>query len=95
MKISLISTLFLLVFSFNSNCQSTKKYQEIDSLIQTNNLIDAMNALDQLRVNHVKDTASSEYWLRYSKASYTYYKYEEAISAMKKAIRLSPSNSVY
>jgi tetratricopeptide (TPR) repeat protein len=56
-------------------------------------MIDAMTAIKELKENYLKDTLNSEYWVRYSKASYTFYKYEDAKSSIDKAIKLSPNNS--
>lgn len=93
MKKHLILLLFLLpVFA---EAQVNGKYQDIDALIGTGSMIDAMTAIRMLKENHVKDTSDAEYWLRYSKAAGIYYKDAEAKSAIDQAIKLKPTNPEY
>ncbi len=82
----------LLLFSLSIS-QTNAKYNNIDGLIEKNSIIDAMTALKELKENFAKDSTSGEYWLRYSKASYILYKYEEAKLGIDKAIKLNPKNS--
>lgn len=92
---TLISTTFIFLYFYSTFIgQTENKYQDIDSLIKTNSMIDAMTAIKKLKENHQADTLNSEYWLRYSKASYTFYKYEDAKSSIDIAIKLSPNNAV-
>ena len=87
---------FLIAFiSITSFAQSNDKYKEIDALLKTNSMIDAMTALNKLKSNYQKDTTDAEYWLRYSQGSYTFYKYEDAKKAIIKAIALSPNTANY
>ena len=58
-------------------------------------MIDAMAALNKLKENYNKDTVDAEYWLRYSKACYTFYKYEDAKTAIDRSIKLNPKNAIY
>jgi tetratricopeptide (TPR) repeat protein len=94
MKIAILTTLFLLLCCSTSFGQTENRYQEVDALIKTNSMFDAMTALNKLRENHKKDTLDAEYWLRYSKATYTLYKYEDAWAAIDKSIKLNPENAV-
>lgn len=75
--------------------QADNKYEDIDALIKTNSMIDAITALRKLKEKYQNDTLSSEYWVRYSKASYTFYKYEDAKLSIDKAIKLNPKNAEY
>lgn len=96
MKLLKLHTFFFLLFSVSLTFgQTSKIYKEIDSLIATNSMIDAMTALNKLKENCAKDTVDAEYWLRYSKANYTFYKYEAAKAGINKALKLSPSNAKY
>jgi tetratricopeptide (TPR) repeat protein len=52
-----------------------------------------MSALRQLKEKLGTDSSDSQFWLRYSKASYNFYRYEDAKTSIDKAIRLSPRNS--
>ncbi len=83
------------VLLFNTLNGQSDKYKDVDGLIQSESMIDAMTALNRLKNNHQADTADSEYWLRYSKASYTFYKYEQSEAAINKAIRMQPQNAAY
>lgn len=91
---ALLITVLLFIFSF-SFAQTTKEYKEIDSLINTYSMIDAMTALKKLKENHAKDTVDAEYWLRYAKANYTFYKYEDAKVGINRALKLNPNNAYY
>lgn len=88
----IISVLFSFTFS---KAQTTKKYKDIDTLINTYSMIDAMTALKKLKENYAKDTVDAEYWLRYSKANYTFYKYEDAKAGINRALKLNPGNANY
>jgi tetratricopeptide (TPR) repeat protein len=70
-------------------------YQDIDALIETKSMVDAKTAIKKLKENYLKDTIQSEYWVRYSKASYIVYDYENAKSSIDKAITLNPNNPEY
>jgi tetratricopeptide (TPR) repeat protein len=95
-KINYTYFLFLVsIISLSSFAQSNEKYKEIDTLLKTNSMIDAMTALNKLKSDYQKDTADAEYWLRYSQGSYTFYKYEDAKKAINKAITLSPKTASY
>jgi tetratricopeptide (TPR) repeat protein len=94
MKTLILTTFILFSFCSTTIGQTDNKFQDIDALIGTNSMIDAMTAIKKLKENYLQDTLNSEYWIRYSKASYTFYKYEEAKSSIDKAIKLSPNNSV-
>ncbi len=95
MKTLILTTFILFSFCYNSFGQADKKYEDIDALIKTNSMIDAMTALNKLKENHKKDTVEAEYWVRYSKACYTFYKYEDAKFSIDKAIKLNPNNASY
>jgi len=58
-------------------------------------MYDALTAVRKLKENHAKDSLSSDYWLRYSKASYVTYNYDNAKLYLDKAIKISPSNAEY
>lgn len=92
---SLILIIHILTTLFVAKGQHTNKFLEIDELLKTNSMIDAMTALNKLKNQYQKDTIDSEYWSRYSKASYTFYKYNDAKLAINKAIVINPNNSVY
>lgn len=72
--------------------QTEGKFKEIDALIGTGSMIDAFSALKQLNSTFRQDSTDAQYWLRYSQASYTAYKYEDAKRAINKAIILDPKN---
>jgi tetratricopeptide (TPR) repeat protein len=93
MRIYLLAT-FIFITAVSSG-QINKKYWHIDSLINTNKMFDASAAIRELKQTHQKDTTDSQYWVRYSKASYIYYRYDDAKSGIDKAIKLSPNNSEY
>ena len=95
MRILLLTAFILINIFTTSFAQTINNYKDIDQLIETNSMIDAMTAIKKLKENYQKDTLKSEYWVRFSKASYTFYKYEDAKSSMVKAIKLSPNNSEY
>jgi len=95
MKILLLTIFFSFQLLSTSIAQTDNSYKDIDTLLETNSMIDAMTAIKKLKENYQKDTLQSEYWVRFSKASYTFYKYEDAKSSMDKAIKLSPNNSEY
>ncbi|HBK70822.1 MAG TPA: hypothetical protein DDZ39_04050 [Flavobacteriaceae bacterium] len=86
-----IICLFITLFFYGQE----KKYSDIDSLLTKNSTIDALTALKKLKENHVKDSINSGYWLRFSKASYTTYNYDNAKSSINKAIKISPNNAEY
>ena len=89
-------TLFLIfIFLVFISYGQEKKYQDIDALINKNSTIDALTALIKLKENHVKDSINSGYWLRFSKASYTTYNYDNAKLGIDKAIKISPNNAEY
>jgi tetratricopeptide (TPR) repeat protein len=90
----LFSLLFLFVF-FSSPAQPADNYKDVDALIATNSMIDAMTAIKKLKEEHTADTLNGEYWLRFSKASYTFYKYDDAKKAIDRAILLNPSSASY
>ena len=79
----------------SSHSQSTGKFKDIDALLGTGSMIDAFSALNQLNSTYRKDSTDGQYWLRYSQASYTAYKYEDAKRAADKAIILDPKNADY
>lgn len=83
--------LVALFFSFNINAKD--KYEEIDALLRTNSMSDAMQAMELLTAKFAKDTVKSEYWLKYAKAASASYKYEEAEKALTKAITIEPKNA--
>lgn len=89
-----ILLIFILIVSISSG-QETKKFQDIDILINKESMIDALTAIQKLKENHQKDTINSEYWARYSKASYIVYNYENAKLGIDKAIAISPNNAEY
>lgn len=88
-----------LTFSVFMSCcsslfgQTNPKYEKIDALIESKTMLNSIKALKLLKAHG--DSLDSEYWLRYSKASYIIYKYEDSKSAINKAIKLTPSNSLY
>ena len=90
MKVSLFKILFL--FCIATHAQ-TNQYKVIDSLIETNSMTNAINVLKNLKENFIKDSVNAAYWLRYSKASYIAFRYEEAATSIEKAIRKSPNDS--
>lgn len=56
-------------------------------------MISNMTALRQLKDRIGTDSLDFQFWLRYSKASYYFYRYEEAKSSIDKAIKLSPAKA--
>lgn len=92
---TLLTVLFLFICCLTSFGQTDNKYQDIDALIKTNTMFDAIAALNKLKEDHKKDTVDAEYWLRYSKACYILYKYEVAETAIDKSIKLNPKNAAY
>jgi tetratricopeptide (TPR) repeat protein len=93
---ALLFTIFIVLRLYSiSFSQAKNDYADIDRLIGTNSMLDAMTAIKKLKQDHQKDTLDSEYWIRYSKASYIFYKYDEAKSGVNKAIGLSPDNPEY
>ena len=90
MKFILYITLFSILSCAALKAQTARKYSDIDTLLNTNSVIDAMSALKTLKENFTKDTVDAQYWLRFSKASYTLYKYDDAKAAINKAVQLSP-----
>lgn len=95
MKLNIFIILLLVLGISVSKGQNENKYKEIDALIATNSMIDAMTALKKLDESYLKDTLDAEYWLRHSKAAYTFYKYEMAVSNIDRAIKISADNSEY
>ena len=91
----IFSFIFILIASLVSIAQINSDYKEIDALVKTNAMIDALDAASLLKKNHQKDTADSEYWLRYSQVNTVLYKYEDARFAINKAIRLEPKPNYY
>ena len=89
--------LILLIFIFITSSSYGQKntYHNIDSLINKNTMYDALTAVKELKENHAKDSLSSDYWLRYSKASYVTYNYDNAKRYLDKAIKISPNNAEY
>ncbi len=87
--------LILLIFIFITSISYGQKtnYQDIDALINKNSTIDALTAIRKLKENHAKDSIDSGYWIRYSKASYTTYNYDNAKLGIDKAIKLDPNNA--
>lgn len=85
----------LILTSAFAAAQNSNKYREVDALIETNQLIDAMNALDKLKTVFRSDTLSAEYWVRYSKAANGFFKSQEAKESIKKAISIQPKNPEY
>ncbi|WP_162144175.1 tetratricopeptide repeat protein [Sporocytophaga myxococcoides] len=95
MKLKIYLTILFLANIVISNAQIENRFKEVDDLISTNSMIDAMIALDKLNSNHQKDTSDAEYWLRFSKANYIFFKYEEAKFGINKAIMINPKKSDY
>lgn len=95
MKNKIIYLLIFLLATYPSFSQPSYKYSDIDALIKTESMIDAMTALNKLKDDYKKDTVDSEYWLRYSKACYIFFKDEEAVSAINKAISFKPNHPAY
>ncbi len=90
--------LFLLAFSltffaFSLSAQTNVNYTDIDPLISKNSMSDALTALSNLKVNHKNDTADPGYWIRFSQASYTCFRYQDAVNGINKAVRLGPANA--
>ncbi|MFB9077171.1 tetratricopeptide repeat protein [Flavobacterium procerum] len=85
--------IILILFSITVQAQTDNKYKEIDSLIESNSMINSMSAITKLKEDFAKDSISSNYWLRYSKASYIFFRYEDASSSIDKAIKLSTNDS--
>ncbi|KFF06591.1 tetratricopeptide repeat protein [Flavobacterium reichenbachii] len=85
--------IILILFSITLQAQKDIKYHEIDSLIETNSMINSMNAIKKLKEDFSKDSNNSNYWLRYSKASFVFFRYEDASSSIDKAIQLNPNDS--
>lgn len=95
MRTALISIFILLFFYSASIGQSNNKYEDIDGLLESNSMIDALDAIKKLKESYKKDTSDSQYWVRLSKASYNIYNYEDAKTSIDKAIKLSPNNSEF
>lgn len=85
--------LIFIIFSLTLKAQTDIKYHEIDSLIESKSMINSMNAIKKLKEDFAKDANNSNYWLRYSKASFNYFRYEDASSSIDKAIQLNPNDS--
>lgn len=71
------------------------KYSEVDALIKTNDMHDAMTALNKLKADFKNDTLDAEYWLRYAKASSNFSRNRDAKNAINRAIQLNSGNAVY
>ena len=82
-----------MLFAITNLFAQNNNYKDVDSLINTSSIIDAMNALKILNGKYIKDTIKSEYWIKYSKASYVAYKYNEAKESIDKAIKNDNKNS--
>lgn len=87
--------IFFLIKTILSTGQSVAKYKEVDALIKTNSMIDALDALNILKKSYLKDSADAAYWLRYSQSSYILYKYDDAKNSINKAIRMDPQAAYY
>ena len=85
--------IILTILTFNLYGQTDIKYQEIDSLIESNSMINSINAIKKLKEDFAKDSINSNYWLRYSKASFNFFRYEDATLSIDKAIKLKPNDS--
>jgi tetratricopeptide (TPR) repeat protein len=85
--------IILIISSITLQGQTDIKYREIDSLIESNLMINSMNAIKKLKEDFAKDSINSNYWLRYSKASFFFFRYEDASSSIDKAIQLNPNDS--
>lgn len=86
-----IFTLLFLSFGFSLSAQD--KYREVDSLIQTNSIINSLNALKLLDGKFQKDSSTSVYWIKYAQACQVAYKHEEAFRSIDKAIHLDAKNA--
>ncbi len=94
MKHAFLVILFLLT-TVLSIAQTSSDFKDIDALIKTNSMIDALDASNLLKKNHQKDTVNADYWLRFSQISYILYKYEDAKFAINKAIHMEPKPNYY
>lgn len=72
--------------SLAASAQSS--YRSLDSLIATGSMIDALSVMNQLNGALKADSVTAGYWLRYSQACSVLYRYDNAKSAIRNAIRL-------
>ncbi|ELY2018412.1 tetratricopeptide repeat protein [Flavobacterium psychrophilum] len=93
MKIRYTILIFLLTFFVSAQPKNEFKYKEIDELIDSNSMINSINAIRKLKENFEKDTVNSAYWLRLSKASFVTFRYEIALSSIEKAIKIDSINA--
>ena len=56
-------------------------------------MINSMNAIKILKDDFAKDAINSNYWLRHSKASYNFYRYDDAASSIDLAIKLNVNDA--
>jgi len=75
--------------------QTAASYKNIDSLIETGSMVDAMMALQELKTQHRKDTGTADYWLRYAQASYAFRQPDDGLKAINKAISFNPKKAEY
>ncbi len=95
-----LSFLIFLIF-FQKNTQNTlfaqnpnAKYAEIDTLLKSTSSFDAFKALQSLEKDFLVDTNKADYWIRHSKASYQFFKYENAKKSIEKAVKKEPKNDI-
>lgn len=87
-------TMAFVFYSFLLKAQSREaEYKLLDSLIETESMIDALSALKILETGLAKDSLKAKYWTRHAKASYLLYRQEDAKNSIRKAIKLEPKNA--
>lgn len=91
----IIPAILLLANQHIIQAQPDNKYSEVDALIKTKDMHDALTALNKLKAEYKSDTLNAEYWLRYAQASSNFSRNREAKIAIDRAIQLNPQNATY
>lgn len=69
-------------------------YQEIDTLLKSNSSFEAFKAIELLEKAFIKDTNQALYWIKHAKASYQFFRYENAKKSIEKATQKEPKNDI-
>ncbi len=69
-------------------------FQTVDTLLKSESSFDAYKALKILEEELVKDSTKAMYWIKHAKASYQFFRYENAQISIEKATQKEPKNDI-